>query len=133
MLAAFPLTTARERRWWSHWHSLGSPDTSTSLFARPLKKGGRWTCHTHKWSQLPLVVSGNWFGGHDIFGILRPQHLWLQNQPVWQSLYSGPEQKCPQLLRPTPGSGLCTRGPKSGHPASFHFLYVMTRVTSTSK
>jgi len=37
-----------------------------------------------------------------------------------KSLYSGPEQKCPQLLRPTPGSGLCTRGPKSGHPASFH-------------
>ena len=26
-----------------------------------------------------------------------------------KSLYSGPEQKCPQLLRPTPGSGLCTR------------------------
>jgi len=49
-----------------------------------------------------------------------PQLLWLQNQPVWRSLYSGPEQKCPQLLHPTPGSGLCTRGPKSGHPASFH-------------
>ena len=43
-----------------------------------------------------------------------------RSQPVWQSLYSGLEQKCPQLLRPTPGSGLCTRGPKSGHPASFH-------------
>jgi len=40
---------------------------------------------------LPLVVSGNCFGGHDIFSI-----LWPQNQPVWQSLYSGPEQKCPQ-------------------------------------
>jgi len=39
MLAAFPLTTARDRRWWSHWHSLGLPDTSTSFFARPLKKG----------------------------------------------------------------------------------------------
>jgi len=37
MLAAFPMTTARDRRWWSHWHSLGSPDTSTSFFARPLK------------------------------------------------------------------------------------------------
>jgi len=39
MLAAFPLTTARDRRWWSHWHPLGSPDTSTRFFARPLKKG----------------------------------------------------------------------------------------------
>jgi len=40
MLAPFPLTTARDRRWWSHWHSLGPPNTSTSLFfARPLKKG----------------------------------------------------------------------------------------------
>jgi len=25
--------------WWRHWHSLGSPDTSTSFFARPLKNG----------------------------------------------------------------------------------------------
>ena len=66
------------------------------------------------------LLSGNCFGGHDIFGILRPQLLWPQNRPVWQSLYSGPEQKCPQLLRPTPGSGLHTRGPKSGHLASFH-------------
>ena len=39
MLAAFPLATARDRRWWSHWCSLGSPDTSTSFFERPLKKG----------------------------------------------------------------------------------------------
>ena len=30
------------------------------------------------------------------------------------------EQKCPQLLHPRPGSGLCTSSPKSGHPASFH-------------
>jgi len=39
MLAALPLTTVRDRCWWSHWHSLGLPDTSTSFFARPLKKG----------------------------------------------------------------------------------------------
>jgi len=38
MLAAFPLATARDRCWWSNWHSLGSPDTSTSFFTRPLKK-----------------------------------------------------------------------------------------------
>jgi len=57
-------------------------------------------------SQLPLVESGNCFGGHDIFGILRHQLLWPQNQPVWRSLYSCLEQTCPQLLCPTPGSGL---------------------------
>ena len=34
-------------------------------------------------------------------------------------LIVAPEQKCPQLLCPTPGSGLCTRDPKSGHLASF--------------
>jgi len=39
MLAAFPLTTARDRRWWSHCCSLGSPDMSTSFFATQLKKG----------------------------------------------------------------------------------------------
>jgi len=39
MLAVFPQTTARDRGWWSHWCSLGSPDTSASFFARPLKKG----------------------------------------------------------------------------------------------
>ena len=72
MLAAFSLATATDRRWWSHWCSLGSPDTSTSFFERPLKKG-QWTCHTHQRSQLPLVESGNCFGGHDIFGILWPQ------------------------------------------------------------
>ena len=33
------LTTARDRRWWSHWRPLGSPDTSTSFFVRPFKKG----------------------------------------------------------------------------------------------
>jgi len=91
MLAAFHLTTARGKRWWSHWHSLGSPDISTSFFARPLKKG-QWTCNTHQWSQLPLVGSGNCFGGHGIFGILHPQLLQPQNWPVWQCLCSGPEQ-----------------------------------------
>jgi len=92
MLAVFPLTTARDRRWWSHWHSLGR-QTHQQVSSQDHSKKGQWTCHTHQWSQLPLVVSGNCFGGHDNFGILQPQLLWLQNQPVWQSLYSGPEQK----------------------------------------
>jgi len=38
MLAAFPLATARDRRWWSHWCSLVSPGTS-SFFEKTLKKG----------------------------------------------------------------------------------------------
>ena len=38
MLAAFLLTTARDKRWWSHYHSLGSPDISTGFLARQLKK-----------------------------------------------------------------------------------------------
>jgi len=39
MLAVFPLTTARDRRWWSHCPSLGWLEMSTSFFARQLKKG----------------------------------------------------------------------------------------------
>jgi len=82
---------------------------------------GLWTCHTHQWSQLPLVVSPNCFGGHYIFGICGLSFCGCKTGLSGTgSLYSGPAQKCPQLLRPTPGSGLCTRGPKSGHPASFH-------------
>ena len=68
MLAAFPLTTARDRRWWSHWHSLGR-QTHQQVSLQDNSKKGQWTCHTHQWSQLPLVVSGNCFGGYDIFGI----------------------------------------------------------------
>ena len=39
MLAAFPLTIAKYKRWWSHCHFLGLPDISASYFARQLKKG----------------------------------------------------------------------------------------------
>jgi len=45
ILAAFPLATARDRRWWSHWRSL-SADTSTSFFVWPLKRGGGRAIHT---------------------------------------------------------------------------------------
>jgi len=38
MLAVFPLTMARDRHWWSHYPSLGSPEMS-SFFVRQLKKG----------------------------------------------------------------------------------------------
>jgi len=36
LLVVFPLTMARDRRWWSHCHSLGSPEMSTSFFAKQL-------------------------------------------------------------------------------------------------
>jgi len=39
MLAVLPLTTARDKHWWSHCHSLVSPDILTSFFARQLKQG----------------------------------------------------------------------------------------------
>jgi len=39
MLAVFPLTTARDKRWWSHCHYPGSPEMSTSFFPRQLEKG----------------------------------------------------------------------------------------------
>jgi len=46
ILAVFPLITARDRRCWSHWDSLGSPDILTSFFVRQLKKGGVLSIHT---------------------------------------------------------------------------------------
>ena len=47
MLTTFPLTTsARDKRWWSHSCSLGSPDISTTFFARQLKKGSGLDIHT---------------------------------------------------------------------------------------
>jgi len=39
ILAAFLLTTARDRHWWDHCHCLGSLHISTSFFAKQLKKG----------------------------------------------------------------------------------------------
>jgi len=33
------MATARDKHWWSHCRSLGSPEMSTSFFARQLKKG----------------------------------------------------------------------------------------------
>ena len=68
ILAALPLTTATDNRWWSHCQSLRSPNMSTSSFVRQLKKG-QWTCHTHKWLQIQLVESNNFQGGHRIFSI----------------------------------------------------------------
>ena len=89
----------QDRRWWSHWCSLGSPKIPTSFFARPLKKW-LWTSHIHQWSQLQLVESDNCFRSHGIFSILQPQALLLQSLPVWHCLCSSPKQMCQQLLHP---------------------------------
>jgi len=73
MMAAFPLATARDRRWWSHWCFLGSPDTSTSSSKDHSKKGQR-ICHAYQWSNchwLKVVFALEVM--IDIFGILRPQ------------------------------------------------------------
>jgi len=80
MQVAFPLM---DRRWWSQCLSLGLFDTSTSFFARRLKKATLNLQCTPVVS-LPLVESGNCFGGHGIFGILHPQLLLPRNQSVWQ-------------------------------------------------
>ena len=47
MLAEFPLATARDRRWWSHWS--GAPwgrQTHQQVFSKNHSKKGQWTCHT---------------------------------------------------------------------------------------
>ena len=46
MLAVFPLTTARDRRWWSHCGSLGSPECQR-VSLQDSSRRGQWTCHTH--------------------------------------------------------------------------------------
>ena len=51
-ILVFPLTTARDRRWWSHCRSLWSPEMSTSFFDSSRK--GQWTCDTHQWFRLQL-------------------------------------------------------------------------------
>jgi len=110
VLAAFLLNTPRDRCWWSHWQSgtpCGHQTSHISLWGH--SKKGRWTCYTYHWSQLQLVENGNCFGSHSIFGILRPQSLLLLSLPIWHCFCSGPKQKCPQLLHPMLGLGLCTR------------------------
>jgi len=44
MLVVFPLTKARDRRWWSHCCSLGSPEMSTSFFTRQISTD-KLACH----------------------------------------------------------------------------------------
>ena len=39
----------------------GCRQTHQQVSSKDNSKKEKWTCHTHQWSQLPLVVSGNWF------------------------------------------------------------------------
>jgi len=58
MLAACPLTTAKNMRLWSHCHPLGSLNISTSFFARQLKKGAvdlPYTCG-FDYNRLKLII-----------------------------------------------------------------------------
>jgi len=74
MLTVFPLTTARDRCWWSHCASCGY-QTCQQVSLRGHSKKEWWTCHTHQWFQLQLVERGNCFEGRGIFGILQPLSL----------------------------------------------------------
>jgi len=40
MLAAFPLTTARKKCWWSHWHYLEASDIYQQVSLRGFSKKG---------------------------------------------------------------------------------------------
>ena len=83
MLVAFPLTTARDRRWWSHWSALGSPDTPTSFFVRPLKKGAVDLPYTQGLKVRPfgLLPSLDRLTGSKVEG--RPMRL---NDLLWMEL-----------------------------------------------
>ena len=59
MLAAFPLTTARDRHWWSQCGIPWGRQTHQQVSSQDHSKKGQWTCHIHQWSQLPLVASGS--------------------------------------------------------------------------
>ena len=62
MLAVFPLTTAWDRRCWSHCHALGLPEMSTSFFSRQLSVSGfqnllKKYCSLHQKFSHKRVVS----------------------------------------------------------------------------
>jgi len=100
MLAVFPLTTARDRRWWNHCHSLGSPDIQVNNFVceATQKRGGGLTIHSSgfdcDWLKVVTVKKVI------IFSAICNLNRCLLG---WHCLCSGTEQMCPQLLRPIPG------------------------------
>jgi len=46
MLAVFPVTTARDRHWWSHCHSLGSPLNVNEFLCKIAQEGGNGLAYT---------------------------------------------------------------------------------------
>ena len=116
MLAAVPLTKARDRHWCNHCHSLGSPDVWTSFFIRQLKKGALdlpcmpgFDCD---WLKIVIVTEV----------IVFSAVCNLSFHCCSACLSSAYEQRCSQMSHPILGLDLCTRGSKLIHQAFFYPL-----------
>jgi len=120
MLAALPLTTARDRLWWSHclpWGHL----TCRQVSLQDSSKKGQWACHTHQWFQLQLVESNRLI----VKKVVESNRLivkYFRNLSVSASvatlpglaaLCSGFQQTYPQFSRPIQGSCRYTKGSES--------------------
>ena len=96
MLAAFPLTTARDMRWWSHYRSLGSPDMSTSFFARKLKKvlkilGNKKEDTWQQWSKP--WRSCQYLSSNDLLSTsVQREYQYVRHQDRNQLIFSGEGQ-----------------------------------------
>jgi len=81
MLAVFPLTTARDKRWWNHCFSLGSPGISTSIFARQLKSRAGLVIHTSvfgcNWLKVIIVPHQSLFRLEEKAASVK---LWVQRR-----------------------------------------------------
>ena len=118
MLAVFPLTTARDRHWWSHCRFLGWPEMSTSFFARQLKKGAVDLPYTSgidcNWLKVAIVKKVIVFSAFVGLSISCYTAWYMRH---W--LCSDFLQRCPQLSRPIQGSCLCTRSSGWDHRAFY--------------
>ena len=93
MLAVFPLTTSRDRRWWSHCPSLGSPEMLTSFFARQLKKGAVDLPYTpvisiFYTSCLHIHVNGSVWHSHSSEFYLS---TWVKYDSIFVNRWSAPD------------------------------------------
>jgi len=93
MLAVFPLTTARDRRWWSRCRSLGSPEMSTSFFVRQLKTEAVDLTYTPVVS-IATVVKKNCQEGHCISGI----SFFSLSISCYTAWYSGTDLVCDYVV-----------------------------------
>jgi len=78
MLAVFPLTTARERRWWSHCPSLGSPElvVKFSNNLEILLPFSRWAFDWCKWQTYLFRLM--------LFGGVYNSCLKLNRSEIWK-------------------------------------------------